>query len=162
MKNINEIHESLKDATLILIVNITDDKNLLDVVCNFIYRKYKGKKINIKSGKGLYRKLCTTTNKFIKIDIDYGKLQFTSSKSRKGLEISEIKCKGVENDSMFLFKYDKKIHEIWRYRWSNYFDIIMAIDNNKINILKSSNEEFSIEQLIRASKLRNLKKKFPF
>ena len=30
MKNINEIHESLKDATLILIVNITDDKNLLD------------------------------------------------------------------------------------------------------------------------------------
>jgi len=168
MKNIADIHEYLDEDSMILIVN-NDDKELLDVVCNFIFRKHKGKKSTIKTGKGLYKKLCSVTDKFVKIDIDYKDLQFTSSKSRKRFELGEIRCKGVENNSKFLFRYDyKKSYDssYYQYYWRSYFDLVMLIDDKKLKVIDSryqiANKEFEIKQLVRNSKLIKLKQNFPF
>lgn len=175
MKNINDILDIINqldydgnlEHRLILIVN-NDDIELLDPVCNYIYRKYNGNKnkVNISSNKGLYKKICDIKNKFIKINIDISKIQFSSTHSRKYSEFSEIKIKSQENNSIFLFKYEKcknlYTNKMWQYRWTSYFDLILTIEDKKLKIINSNKEEFDINQIIRSTKLRKLKKKFTF
>jgi hypothetical protein len=176
MKSLNDISDLINELDFhgeianrfILIVN-NDDSELLDIIFNRIYRIYKGKKISINSSKGLYKKVCNIKNKFIKINIDLDKVQFTSSHSRKYSELRELRMKASENNSALLFKYEKRekldsqSQIMWYYRWSSYFDLILVIDDKKLKIINSrytsDTDEFDITQAIRSYKLNKLKQR---
>jgi len=173
MKSLDEIHEHVKESTMVLVIN-NNKKLLLDPLCNFIYNKYKGKKSKIRTGKGLHNKLLKIKDKFVIIDIDYNRIQLGSNKGRLQSELNDIKLNLHDNNSMVMFKCDlrnKFIYESWeKWKINSYyyvFDLIIMIDVDNIKILKTpiysrglrNNEEldtFDIIKLIRRTKLKNL------
>lgn len=116
------------------------------------------------TSKGFFRKLCDISDTLIKVNIDYDKIQFSSSTSRISDEFSLLRTVASENNSIFLFKYEKRknldTNKMWQYHWTSYFDLVLIIDNNKLKIIKSryttESKDFDISQAIRSHKLKKL------
>lgn len=168
MRNLDEIYEYINQSRMTLVIN-NNKKDLLNSFCRKIYNQYKGSKSKISTNKGLFKKLSTTTNKFM----DINKIQLSSSKSEIFYELLSLKKYAIENSSNFLFKYNRQeditFAEIWNKRFYFYkdpklvyydkiFDLIILIDKKHIEILKGElyNNSFDITKLVRRTKLKKL------
>ncbi len=172
MSNLDEIHEYIKTATMILVIN-NNSKAMLDALYNFIYKKYPNQKSKWGNGKGLFFKLCNVKNKLIRIDIDLYKVQFHSSNTHGRIreDYNSLMCCAVENNSKFLFKSDLSLYkeeidlrDPWYIIFPQYqsFDLVIFIDKDKITILKEGNytsrtkENYDITTLLRRTKLKKI------
>lgn len=171
MRNLDEIYEYVNQSRMTLVIN-NNKKELLNAFCRKIYNQHKDSKSRISTNKGLFRKLCTTTNKFIEINMDIDKIQFSSSKSNFYYELRSLKEYAIENRSKFLFKYNRQedvtFAEIWNKRfykdpklvyYDRIFDLIILIDKEHIEILKGErldNNIFDMTKLVRRTKLKKL------
>jgi hypothetical protein len=171
VESINDIQEYVDKSTMILIIN-NNAKSLLNSLVNSIYNKCALIKYEYNKTKGLIEKVQKHKEKIIKIDLDLNKIQFTSSNNPKKLNSEFIILKSIilGNKSKILFKTDLSTYKEYVdfKNLRNYiiaydtFDLIILIDKTDIKILESINysrrylETFSIEQLIRKVKLKQI------
>ena len=165
MRNLEEIHNYVEVSTLILVIN-NNSRSLLDSFYNLIYKKYPYKKSAVKSSKGLMKKISMTKDKLIKIDIDFKKLQFSSSNTSSKLweDFLTIKACVIDNKSKILFKANQNYKNIEQF--SIIFDLIIMINKTSIKLVRTPDRYwnygddnlFSIDKLTRSTKLKQLNK----
>lgn len=161
MRNLDEIHETVEKSTLILIIN--NNSTSINSFFNLVYKKYPNKKSEIKSSKGLMRKISIAKDKLIKIDIDLKKLQFSSSNTSTKLweDFIAVKTYALDNKLKILFKANRKYRSIEQLY--SIFDLIILIDKTYIKLIRTpdkywsyGDDVFSIDKLIRNTKLKQL------
>jgi len=167
MQNLDKIHDYILESNMILIMN-NNSQLLLNALMNKIYNKYPLKKRQIRTGKGLYKKLIDVKDKLVKINIRLSKIQLGSSTNKNKIyyDFKILQACVVENKSKLLFYETKEFNYHFRknpyYNMPlyNVFDLIIMIDKNDIKIIKyrngSDKEKFDIKPLLRSTKLRQL------
>lgn len=189
MKNLDEIHDFIKESAMILIIN-NNSKSLLDYFFDFIYKKYTLPKCKIDSSKGLMLRLSKIKNKLIRLDFDLKKIQFSSSNTASVIRanFNDMQIFLSENNSKILLKIDISTYKFYteitnrnlEYTLHNIipqydvFDFILLIDKNDIKILKCTRHHsscifnsygieedkiYSIDKLLRSVKLRKIQMK---
>lgn len=187
MENLDKIHEIIKDATMILIIN-NNSKSLLDHVFNLIYNKYSSFKVKCNTRSHLIQKFSTIKEKLIRVEFDIKNIQFSSSTAHSKIseDFKNLKLFLMENKSKILFKSDLSSYNIDIFdtlKYSAYrlipqyniFDLVILIDKKDIKIIKLENEFkyfnifspygneekyiFDITTLLRSTKLKKIQKR---
>jgi hypothetical protein len=166
MENLDEIHDLIKRATLILVIN-NNSESMINSFINLIYKKYPNKKSKFNSTKGLMRKISLTKNKLIMINIDLNKLQFSSSNTSTKLweDFQNIRNYAVENKLKILLRINQNPGYYKRYH--DFFDLILLLDKKYIKttkiafngwyLINNNDKLYDIDKLTRSTKLKQLK-----
>jgi len=176
--DLNKVHEYVNDSTMILIIN-NNSKLLLDYLFNLIYKKNSLQKYEYDKCKGIIKKIEKLKDKIIKINLDLNKVQLTSSNNRKKILTDFMVLRSIvdANCSKILCKTDLSTYKEYvdlKYLYTSIpsydvFDLIFFIGKENIKIIKKRGVDytsrnldkvtFNMDQLIRKTKLKQLKNK---